>query len=62
MEHFLEGIALPRHCYINAQEENQVQIFSSEFTYQSLNGASPSRKCSIKAPTKCLDGNLASIK
>ena len=29
-----------------------MQMFSSQLTYQSLNGALPSRKCSIKAPDK----------
>ena len=50
MEHFLEGIAL----YMKPKrEEEQIQIFSSELTYQSLKGALPSSKCSIKEPTKC---------
>ena len=30
-----------------------IQIFSSELTYQNINGALPSSKCSIKAPAKC---------
>ena len=40
MEHFLEGIALLRHKYINPNEK-------------SLNGAPPTRKYSIKTPAKC---------
>ena len=53
MEHFLEGITPLRHWYINPNEKSNIQFFSSELTYQSLNGALPSRKCSIKAPAKC---------
>ena len=46
MEHFLERIALLRHWYSKSNEKS----FSSELTYQSLNRALPSRKCSIKEP------------
>ena len=55
MEHFPEGIAPLRHWYINQNEKsNKYKIFSSEVTYQSLNGASlPSMKCTIKTPVKC---------
>ena len=53
MEHFLEGITPLRHWYINPNEKSNIQFFSSELTYQSLNGALPSRKCCIKAPAKC---------
>ena len=53
MEYFLEGVTPLRHWYINPKWEEQIQIFSSELTYQILNCALPSRKCSIKAPAKC---------
>ena len=42
MEHFLEGIALLRHWYINP----------NEIIFQIFNGVLPLRKCSIKAPAK----------
>ena len=46
--HFLEGITLLRqHIYPNEKRKR------SKYTYQSLNSALPSRKGSIKAPTKC---------
>ena len=55
MEHFLEGIALLRHQYMNPNENSNkyLQIISSELTYQSLNRSLPSRKFSINAPGKC---------
>ena len=54
MEHFLERIALLRHWYSKSNEKNNADTnFSSELTYQSLNRALPSRKCSIKATAKC---------
>ena len=54
MEHFLEGIALLRHWQINPNEKiNKYTYKYSLKSYQNLNGALPSRKCSIKAPVKC---------
>ena len=48
---FLEKITSLRHWYINRKEKkNQIQIFSSELTYQSsmVQFLQNSRKCSIK--------------
>ena len=72
MEHFLERIALLRYWYINPNEKSNKykSTYSSELTYQSFNGALPSRKCSIKEPDLLnakpafiyLDGDLPSMK
>ena len=55
MEHFLEGIALLRHWYINSNEK--INKYKSSLLRVNLpkpyNGALPSRKCSIKTPAKC---------
>ena len=55
MEHLLEGIAPLKDIGISLTQMRRVTNTNllSELTYQSLNGALPSRKCSIKAPAKC---------
>ena len=56
MEHFLEGIALLGHWYINPNEKSNKCKSSLliKLTKASYNGAVPSRKCSIKVPAKCI--------
>ena len=54
MEHFHEGITPLRHWYFNPNEKsNKYKSSLLELTYQSLNGALPSRKYSMNAPAKC---------
>ena len=52
MEHFLEGIAPLRHWYINPNEKSNKCKSSLLSQLIKLNGALPSRKCSIKASVK----------
>ena len=53
MEYFLEGRALLRLWQVNSEEEIfYLVLFPFRLMYQCLNGAIPSRKCSIKAPAK----------
>ena len=50
IEHFLKGISLLRYWYINPNHRSNKYKSS---LYQSLNGALPSRKCSMKKAPKC---------
>ena len=56
MGNFHGGIPPLRYWYTNPNEKSNKHkyVLSSELTYQSLNRALPSRKCSIKAPAKCI--------
>ena len=54
MEHFQEGITPLKHwCNIYPYEKSNKHKSLLLLIYQNLNGALPSRKCSIKAPDKC---------
>ena len=53
MEHFLEGSSTLRFWQVNSEEKILYWLlFSFGLMYQCLNGAIPSRKCSITAPAK----------
>ena len=49
MEHLFEGIAALRHWYIKPNENSN----KYKSSLLSLNGALPSRKCSIRVHAKC---------